>query len=207
MKKYLTLVFAVLLVFVAACGSDDSSAGTDEGNQENQNEEMEEEKAETEETGDQSETEETDNTEESSDEEYYFDGTNLVTENFSIEITDYKVLEPGEGDNDGDEPIIGFWYDMTVDEDATEEEIDPMEWIMVFEAIQDNDPDVVNTLEVGTLPDEEHLDSQMQTIKPGGTSSSSVSYELTDTETPVTLIAKGNPFSDDELGKHDYSIE
>lgn len=199
MKKYLTLVFAILLVFITGCGDENTSVDTDdEGNQENQNEEMEEEKA---------DAEEANNTEESSEEEYYFDGTNLVTENFSIEITDYKVLEPGEGNNDGDEPIIGFWYDMTVDEDATEEEIDPMEWIMVFEAIQDNDPDVVNTLEVGTLPDVEHLDSQMQTIKPGGTSSSSVSYELTDTETPVTLIAKGNPFSDEELGKHEYSIE
>lgn len=46
MKKYLTLVFAILLVFIAACGSDNASGDTENTNNDNETEEdSEEEKA------------------------------------------------------------------------------------------------------------------------------------------------------------------
>lgn len=137
-----------------------------------------------------------------------FDGTKLVTENYSIEITDHKILQPGEGNNYDEMPILAFWFDVIVDEDTTDEEIDPsMAWIMIFEATQDNDPNAINELNMGILPDEDHLDSQSQIIKPGGTVSSSVSYELTDEKTPVELIAIDNILTGEEIGSHEYTIE
>ena len=60
----------------------------------------------------------------------------------------------------------------------------------MFEAVQDNDPNVVNTLNVGMLPDDQYLDSQLQSIKVGGTVSNAIAYELDDETTPVTLTAK-----------------
>jgi len=194
-RLMLVVLMAIFSLAIVGCGADD--ANESDNNQE-------EAKAEAEVNANEND----DNIESSEDDEYYFDGDELVTEDFTIEITDYQVLQPGEGNNFGDEPILGFWFDVTLDEDYEGDDIDPNNaWILTFEAIQDNDPDAVNELDVGILPDEDHLDTQMQTIKPGGTVSSSISYELTDEETPVELIAKDNLFLDDELGRHEYEIE
>lgn len=164
---------------------------------------------ETEET-ETAETEAEEDTEEEAGEvagegETSFDGHTLVTDDITIEITDYRVLEPGEENNFGETPLLAFWYDTTVHEDVTETEYDPSIWILLFKAIQDNDPNAINELEVGILPDKAHLDSQMQTIKPGGTVSSSVSYELDDTDTPVELIVE-NIVTGEEYGSHTYDL-
>jgi hypothetical protein len=194
MKKVLTLlVFCV--VILASCSDETTEEPADVPDADEQEERVTEE-------GD------TDAIDEPRGEVYHFSGQSLVTDDFTIEITDHAVLQPGEGNNHSDEPILGFWFDVTVDEEATEAEINPnTAWIMSFEAVQDNDPNAVNELDVGVLPDEEHLDSQMQTIKPGGTVSSSISYELTDDETPVTLTAIENIVTGEALGSHDFPIE
>lgn len=141
--------------------------------------------------------------------EYYFDGKDLVTEDFTITITDYKVLHPGDTGNDyGSEPVLAFWFDVTVYENVTQKEYTPNRaWLFSFEAVQDNNPNAINTIQVGMLPDRNHTQSQTQTIKPGGTVSSSMSYILTDMETPVTLIGYDNKISDDELGQFDFSVK
>jgi hypothetical protein len=46
----------------------------------------------------------------------------------------------------------------------------------------------------------------MQTIKPGGTVSSSVSYELTDLETPVEIIVE-NIATGEVYGSYTYDIK
>lgn len=134
--------------------------------------------------------------------EYYFDGTDLVTEDYKITITDHKVIQPGDTGNEyGDNPVIAFWYDTTIAEGVSDSEYNPsLTWLMNFEAVQDNDPNLINTLNVGPLPDDNYLDSQLMTIKPGGTVANAVAYELTDLETPVTLTAVENLFTDEELG-------
>lgn len=198
-----TIVVVVVLFGLMSIGDDEETAENDEN-------EMDDIKNGDNDSGSEEESEKTSAEEEKEDEDdSYFDGKKLVTDDFTIEITDYKVLQPGEGDNDYDEPIIAFWYDTTANEDIDEDtDVDPSTaWILTFTAIQDNDPDAVNELDVGIIPDDDHLDSQDKTIKPGGTVSSSVSYELTDDETPVTLIAMGGTFSDDELGSEEYSIK
>lgn len=138
----------------------------------------------------------------------YFDGTILKGNTYSVKITDYKVIPAGEPGNEyGENPVIAFWYDTIVSPDYNSETpIDPnTAWIMNFTAVQDNDPNMVNELNIGMLPDDQYTDSQMAEIKPGGTVSNAMAYELTDTETPVTLTA-GSLFGDD-FGSFDYDLK
>ena len=141
----------------------------------------------------------------SGDEEYFADGV-AQTEDFRIEITDYKVIMPGEEGNEyGDDPVIAFWYNTT---NLSGEETSAMTaWLMTFTAVQDNDPNMVNDLSVAPLPDSRFRESQTQTIKEGGTVENAMAYTLTDTTTPVVLTAKSNIFLDDELGSQTFNLE
>lgn len=137
-----------------------------------------------------------------------FDGTILKGNAYSIKITDYKVLQPGETGNEyGEKPVIAFWYDTMVAPDYSDDmKISPnIAWIGNFQAVQDNDPNKVNTLNIASLPDEAHLDSQSAEIKPGGTVQSSVAYELTDLETPVKLIAEN--VMGKEFGSAEFQVK
>nr|WP_214831026.1 DUF5067 domain-containing protein [Exiguobacterium sp. s56] len=58
---------------------------------------------------------------------------------------------------------FAIWYDTT---NLTGKDIAPISaWMVVFEAIQNNDPNAVNILNLGMLSDEQFLDSQLETIK------------------------------------------
>lgn len=122
----------------------------------------------------------------------------LTTKDIMIEITDVKTIQVGEKGNEyGSKPVIAFWYDTT---NVSGKETDPMTaWIFLFDAYQDNDPNAENKLTVSALPDYAFLDSQMSKIKEGGTVPNAVAYELSDTTTPVTLVASTN-FGRDEIG-------
>lgn len=136
-----------------------------------------------------------------------FDGTTLKGNSYTIKITSNKVIQPGEPGNEyGEKPVLAFWFDTLVSPDYKDEaEINPnMAWIMSFKAVQDNDPNKVNKLNVSPLPDAQFLESQMAEIKPGGTVASAMGYELTDTETPVTLIAQD--ILGTEYGKADFPV-
>lgn len=122
-------------------------------------------------------------------------GMTIDFDSYKITITDYRVIQPGEKGNEyGERPVIAFWYDTT---NISSKDLNPMSaWIIGISAIQDNDPNKVNELSVGMLPDDTYLDDQMATIKEGGTLASAMSYELTDEETPVLLQAKKSIISD-----------
>ena len=129
----------------------------------------------------------------------------LTTGGYTITITDYKVIQPGETGNEyGEKPVIAFWYDTTNTGSASEINASTA-WILVFEAVQDNDPNAVNTLSMGMLPDQQFLDSQSESIKDGGTVSNAVAYELDDTTTPVTLVA--SDMLGNEYGRQEFSVE
>jgi len=89
---------------------------------------------------------------EQKDDEIYFDGEVAEIDDVKIEIKEIKVIPAGEeGNEHEDSPVFAIWYDAT---NKTDKEIDPgMAWLAIFTAIQDNDPDMVNELEVGSLPD------------------------------------------------------
>ncbi|WP_430596750.1 DUF5067 domain-containing protein [Enterococcus sp. DIV0175] len=137
-----------------------------------------------------------------------FDGTMLKGNSYSIKITDYKVIQPGEAGNDyGEKPVIAFWFDTLVNPDYDNSApISPnTAWILNFKAIQDNDPNKVNKLTIASLPDDKYLQDQSAEIKPGGSISSAVAYELTDTETPVTLTAES--MMGDNFGSVDFPVK
>lgn len=127
----------------------------------------------------------------------------LTMDDYTITITDYKMIRPGEeGNKYGDKPVIAFWYDTT---NISHDKLNPSTaWILVFEAIQDNDPNLVNTLSMGLLPDDRFLESQTQDIKVGGTVSNAVAYKLDDDTTPVTLVAEN--VLGGEYGRQEFSL-
>ncbi len=138
-------------------------------------------------------------------EDYYFKDNVLVAEDVKIEITDYKVIPAGEPGNEySDKPVIAFWYNTT---NISGEDVDPSTaWIVMFTAIQDNNPNAINELEMGMLPDEQFLDTQSEIIKQGGTVANAVAYELDDDTTPVTLKATKGIMGED-LGEQDFEIK
>lgn len=136
---------------------------------------------------------------------YYFKDNKLVMSDIDIKITDTKVIQVGETGNEyGEKPVIAFWYTT---KNKTNKEIDPSTaWIAAFNAIQDNNKNSVNELEMGMLPDDRFLDSQSEDIKKNGTVENAVSYELDDTTTPVKLTAtKG--IGGKKLGTMTYQLK
>ena len=129
----------------------------------------------------------------------------LTTRDVKIAITDHRIIQVGEPGNEyGSKPVLAFWYDIT--NVASESPVTSSNWIFLFQAIQDNDPNAVNKLDVGMLPDDAFLESQMQEIKVGGTIQSAISYELDDLTTPVDLIASEN-LGMTEIGKITYNLQ
>lgn len=132
----------------------------------------------------------------------FVDGV-LTTPEMKIEITDHKVIPIGATGNEyGSKPVIAFWYKIT---NLTDQDVSPMNWIYVFTAYQDNNPNAENEISVASLPDDRFLDSQTENIKNGGTVENAMAYELDDETTPVDLVA-----SDDlgmtEIGKATYNL-
>jgi len=129
----------------------------------------------------------------------------LTTPKYKIEITSHRVIAVGQPGNEyGTKPVIAIVYKTT---NLTSTATDPITaWIGSFTATQDNDPNAVNTLDVGALPDEQYLDSQTQQIKEGGTVENAIAYELDDTTTAVELSAKDDLFGDD-LGAVTYQLQ
>lgn len=138
--------------------------------------------------------------------EYYFKDNVLLCKDFKIVITDWKVIPAGESGNEyGDSPVIAFWYDTT--NLSGSENISPMmSWIEVFTAIQDNDPNLINTLDSASHPDDSLLDNQLVAIKKDGTVSNAMAYVLTDETTPVILKATNGLFGED-LGEQTFEIK
>lgn len=139
-----------------------------------------------------------------SDRPAFKDGV-LTTADLKIVITKHKVIPVGgKGNEYGDKPVIAFWYKIT---NRTDKGTDPMEWIYVFSAYQDNNPNAENQLDVAALPDDRFLDTQTETIKKGGTVENAVAYELDDVTTPVELVANDNFGLGDDLGRVTYQLK
>lgn len=131
-----------------------------------------------------------------------FENGVLTTSEMRIQILHHKVIKAGQKGNEyGDKPVIAFWYTTT---NLSGGDVDPTEFILNFTAIQDNNPNAVNELDVGSLPDDRFLDSQTETIKKGGTVENAIAYELDDLVTPVELVATEG--LDEAIGKATYAL-
>lgn len=187
MKNMLITFTLLTSLMLAACGG--SEEQTDSPNTTN-------------ETTESNQTEET-LTEDAND--VYFKDNVAKLEDLKINITETKVIPVGEPGNEyGEKPVFAIWYETT---NLSDKDIDPtIAWSAVFTAIQDNNPNSVNELEVGSLPDDKFLDTQLETIKKDGTVANAVAYELDDLETPVTLVATQG-IAGDELGRQDFEVK
>lgn len=204
MKKFVSLGLVLSCgILLAACGSGEDNKSSKESSKTTATSSQTKESSTV-----QSSKKETEGDFVSSANDASFDGTTLKGNSYTVKITDHKVLQPGEKGNEyGDKPVIAFWYDTLVNPNYDNSTpIDPSTaWMMNFKAVQDNDPNAINKLNVGSLPDDRYLDSQMAQIKPGGTVSNAVAYELTDTETPVVLSAES--ILGKEFGKAEFAVK
>lgn len=129
----------------------------------------------------------------------------LTTPEVKIVITQHKVIPVGaKGNEYGDKPVLAFWYEIT---NRTAKKTSPMEWVFLFTAYQDNNPNAENELDVAMSPDDRFLDSDSENIKKGGTVQSAVGYELDDTTTPVELVANDSLGFGDDLGRVTYKLK
>lgn len=190
-KRMLAMVFACFMAMsLTACGgSNNAASSTTESTTQ----------AQTDTTGEDTAAGDT------ATPEYYFKDNELVATDVKINITDWKVIPVGEKGNEyGDAPVLAFWYDttnLTGNEDVT-----PINaWIAMFTAVQDNDPNMVNTLDVAMLPDDQYLDTQDKQIKKDGTVSNAIAYTLSDDTTPVVLKATRG-IGGEELGEQTFDI-
>lgn len=178
MKKITALVLVLVIALVlVACGGDKPEKGEVKGK-------VNKEKSST---------------------EAYFKNNIAETKNCKIEITDVKIIQPGETGNEyGEKPIITFWYKVT---NKTDKELTPVwAWSDIFTAYQDNDPNRVNELDVGFFDDDRFLDTELDVIKKNGTVENAYSYELDDLETPILLKAR-TEIGGEEIGSKEYSIK
>jgi Domain of unknown function (DUF5067) len=127
----------------------------------------------------------------------------LTTPDMRIRILRYKVIKPRQKGNEyGSKPVIAFWYKTT---NLSSKQLDPLTgYIVAFKAVQDNNPNAENDLEVGSAPDNRFLESQSENIKKGGTVENAVAYELDDLTTPVQLVASEG--FDQVVGKAVYKL-
>lgn len=122
----------------------------------------------------------------------------------TIKITNHRIIPTGEpGNEDGEKPLIVFYYDVT---NKTDAELSALDFVNYFTAVQDNNPDTVNELEVGSFYDPELTDSLLEKIKQGGTASGAVAFELDDESTPVELVATDN-FGQNEIGRQKFELD
>ena len=134
----------------------------------------------------------------------FVDGV-LTTPDVKIVITDHKVIQAGQGDNEyGDKPVLAFWYEVT---NLTNQNVDALEWDWLVRAYQDNDPNVENELDTAFMfpADDSSLADPLETIKKGGTVKYATAYELDDQVTPVELVAE--ELFGDEIGRMTYNLK
>lgn len=131
-----------------------------------------------------------------------FDGTVYEDEEARIEITGYEVLEVGSEYNKyGDVPLVCFKFNVT---NLSDGDVSASgKWIDTFRAYQDNDPNFLNELNVGSQENSAYHDTAFAKIKNGGTVESVMTYELDDEETPVKLVAE---YRWEEIGSKDFDI-
>lgn len=194
LRILVVVVCSIFLLALGACSSPENSESSVDQSKPVQSSSSE--------TSTESELSKVDDT---SNSKFYFKDNILQISDAKIEIYDYKIIPVGETGNEyGKKPVIAFWYKTT---NLSDKELSALiTWMACFKAIQDNDPNVVNELSVGALPDDSFLESQMAKIKNGGTVECAVSYELDDMETPVILRATQGIVGD-VLGEQIYEVK
>lgn len=131
-----------------------------------------------------------------------FEDNVLETAKERYEIVKVEVLSADAPGNLGDHPIIVYTYEFTNKDSKNAKS----QWPLSFTAIQDNDPNFVNELRPAMYLDSGVGTNALRDVKPKGKIRASIAYQLTDTETPVTLKAS-NPIGSVQYGEQTYPIK
>lgn len=127
----------------------------------------------------------------------------LTMDDYTITITDYKTIQPGEkGNEDGSKPLLVFFYDTT--NTGSETAFTPLAaWVRVLQPLQATASGQAAILPVGPQTEDQFIVTELQKIEPGDTVSSAISYKLEDTST-VTLVALDS--SNGIYGQQEFSL-
>lgn len=125
------------------------------------------------------------------------------THDVKVQITRYKVIQPGQrGNESGDGPVIAFWYRTT---NLSGARVDPtLAWILNLDAYQGNDSNAENKLTIAAPPDDRLRHNQTTSIAKGRTVENAFAYELDDLVTPVDLVATDSLNA--PIGKTEYEV-
>ena len=141
---------------------------------------------------------------ETNDSKYYFKDGVMQAEDVKIEIADYKIVPAGsEGNTFSGKDEIVFYYNVT--NLSGKESVSTNSWIVFLEAQQDNDPNVVNKLDIGFYFDDNVQFDATENIKKGGTVSAYIAYQLDDNTTPVILKATRG-IGGEDLGEQIFNL-
>ncbi len=139
-----------------------------------------------------------------------WNGSTLTTHNAKYKIIATKIILKGQlipigPDGNGgeltepnDKDILAIWYDTTNISGVNN--LTSLAFVTAINAVQDNNSNFINTLQVGGTPfinpngsyNDTFSNSQMQNIKKDGTVAGVMAFDLTDTTTPVKLTSNDN---------------
>lgn len=129
----------------------------------------------------------------------------IVAGDSTFKIDNIEIIPSTESENYSGKDLLGITYTVTLDENAQPDNAE-VTWMRKVEVIQDNNPDIVNSLMFGFYFMEEFADAQIQNIKPGGSNQYMISYELSDFVTPIEITFYEDLWSSDKIADQ-YTIE
>lgn len=118
----------------------------------------------------------------SANEAVSFENNEIIGAFYNIKITKSQIIQPGKkGNENGSEPVIAFWYDVT---NTSGIETSPQEaWEAAVTVAQGE------KLTAAAIPDEKLVGTEFEPVKTGETASSAIAYQLKGTG-KVTLTAQ-----------------
>lgn len=110
----------------------------------------------------------------------------IVAGDTTFKIDNIEIIPASNPENYSEKELLAITYTVTLDENAQPDNAEVL-WMSKVGVVQDNDPNVINSLMYGFYFSEEYIDAQIQNIKPGGSNQYRISYELSDFVTPLEI--------------------
>ncbi|XJS11017.1 DUF1002 domain-containing protein [Aerococcaceae bacterium WGS1372] len=113
-----------------------------------------------------------------------------------IKINEVKILSENHFDNVVDKPVIGIWYSVSLNTDTAPKSAFNA-WFDSVKVLQDNNPNTINELIGGNVPDYDLVINELNNqIKPGGTGQLAMAFQTDDFETQLDLYFYRDKYND-----------
>ena len=134
-----------------------------------------------------------------------FFSKSIVAGDSTFKIDNIEIIPSSDPENYSENDLLGITYTVTLDQDAQPDNAEII-WMRKVEIIQDNNPNIINSLMYGFYFVEEFADAQIQNIKPGGSNQYMMVYELSDFVTPLEITFYEDLWSSDKVAAQ-FTIE